>query len=60
MRRTPLLAGAMQNSVNLALDLGLVLGLGWGVSGAAGAAAAGQWVGAAAMAGLLVRPDRAK
>ena len=44
----------MQNGVNLALDIGLVLGLGWGVSGAAGAAAAGQWVGAAAMAGLLV------
>ena len=54
--RTPLLAGALQNGTNLLLDVGWVLGLGWGVRGAAGAAAAGQWVGAAALVALLVHP----
>lgn len=46
--RTPLLAGVAQNSINFVLDVGLVLGLHWGVAGAASAAAAAFYVGAGA------------
>ena len=53
--RTPLLAGALQNGTNLLLDVGLVLLLGCGITGAGGAAAAGQWVGAGSLTALLVR-----
>lgn len=46
--RTPLLAGILQNLVNLGLDILLVIFAGWGVQGAAGAISVAQ-VGASGM-----------
>lgn len=52
--RTPLLAGLAQNSINFGLDLLLVLGLHWGVTGAASATTVAFYVGAVTMGGMLV------
>ena len=42
LRRTPLLAGILQNLVNLGLDILLVVFAGWGVKGAASAISVAQ------------------
>ena len=52
---TPLLAGAAQNGVHLALDALLVLHLHAGLAAAGGAATTGAAVGAAVMVGVLIR-----
>lgn len=53
--KTPLLAGVIQNLVNLVLDIALVGTLAWGVRGAASAISIAQCIGAAAMTGSLIR-----
>ncbi|CAL5229571.1 g12927 [Coccomyxa viridis] len=55
--KTPLAAGVAQNFVNLSLDILLVVALGVGVSGAASAATAAQYTGAAVMLVMLARKD---
>lgn len=51
--RTPLIASAAANAVNLSLDLFFVFVAGWGVVGAASAATIGQYVGLATMLFML-------
>ena len=51
--RTPLIASAAANAVNLSLDLFFVFVAGWGVVGAASAATIGQYVGLATMLVML-------
>ena len=51
--RTPLIASAAANAVNLSLDLFFVFVAGWGVVGAATAATVGQYVGLATMLCML-------
>lgn len=53
--RTPLIASAAANAVNLSLDLFFVFVAGWGVVGAASAATIGQYVGLATMLYMLCR-----
>lgn len=53
--RTPLVAAAAANAINLAGDFFLMLWLRWGVAGAALATAASQWVSAAVLVALLLR-----
>ena len=53
--RTPLAITLAANGINLGLDVLLILGLGWGVAGAATATTAAEWVAAAAYLGLLWR-----
>jgi hypothetical protein len=53
--RTPLGITLAANAINLALDTVLILGLGWGVRGAATATTTAEWVAAAAYLGLLYR-----
>ena len=55
--RTPLIASAAANAVNLGLDLFFVFVAGWGVIGAASAATIGQYVGLATMLFMLWRKD---
>lgn len=51
--RTPLGITLAANAINLTLDTVLILGLHWGVTGAATATAAAEWTAAAAYLGLL-------
>ncbi len=51
--RTPLAITLGANAVNLALDAALILGLGWGVAGAATATCAAEWAAASAYVALL-------
>lgn len=51
--RTPLIASAAANAVNLSLDLFFVFVAGWGVVGAASAATIGQYVGLTTMLFML-------
>lgn len=53
--RTPLVAAAAANAINLGGDFLLMFWLRWGVAGAALATAASQWVSAAVLVLLLVR-----
>lgn len=53
--RTPLIAAAVANAVNLGGDFLLMLWLRWGVAGAALATAASQWVSAAMLVFLLLK-----
>ena len=53
--RTPLIASAAQNLVNLSLDLFFVFVAGWGVVGSASAATIGQYVGLATILVMLGR-----
>jgi putative MATE family efflux protein len=56
--RTPLYIAVVVNAVNVLLDGILILGLGWGLAGAAWATLIAQWLGAAAFFGLGVRSSR--
>ncbi|GAB4812989.1 hypothetical protein N2152v2_000035 [Parachlorella kessleri] len=51
--RTPLGITLGANAINLGLDMLLILGLGWGVSGAATATCAAEWAAAVAYLALL-------
>lgn len=51
--RTPLGITLAANTINLALDTVLILGLGWGVTGAACATSAAEWAAGAAYLALL-------
>lgn len=51
--RTPLAITLAANGINLALDTVLILGLGWGVKGAATATTTAEWVAALAYMGVL-------
>lgn len=53
--RTPLRVVVSINLLNIALNVLLVLGLGFGIQGAAVGTAVSQWVGASIMAGLVLR-----
>lgn len=53
--RTPLIASAAGNLVNLSLDLFFVFIAGWGVVGSASAATIGQYVGLATILWILAR-----
>lgn len=53
--RTPLAVTLTANVINLGLDILLIVGLGWGVSGAATATTVAEWTAAAAYLGLLWR-----
>lgn len=53
--RTPLAITLVANGINLGLDILLILGLGWGVSGAATATTTAEWVAAGAYLFLLWR-----
>ncbi len=53
--RTPLQVVVTVNLLNIVLNVVLVLGLGFGIEGAAAGTAAAQWVGASIMAGLVLR-----
>jgi len=55
--RTPLVAAAAANAVNLAGDFLLMLWLRWGVAGAALATAASQWVSAGMLVALLLKRE---
>ena len=56
--RTPLGITLAANAINLGLDVFLIMGLGWGVRGAATATTAAEWVAAAAyLGGLWARRD---
>ncbi|KAL4419186.1 hypothetical protein ABPG77_007776 [Micractinium sp. CCAP 211/92] len=56
--RTPLGITLAANFINLGLDVWLIMGLGWGVRGAATATTVAEWVAAAAyMGGLWARRD---
>ncbi|MFT3875279.1 MAG: MATE family efflux transporter [Propioniciclava sp.] len=56
--RTPLRVVVTINLLNIAFNLVLVLGLGFGIEGAAAGTATSQWVGALIMAGLVLRGAR--
>lgn len=51
--RTPLGITLAANAINLGLDIFLIMGLGWGVRGAATATTTAEWVAAAAYLGVL-------
>ena len=51
--RTPLAITLGANAVNLGLDTALILGLGWGVRGAATATTTAEWLAAAAYLAML-------
>jgi len=53
--RTPLSITLAANSINLALDTVLIIGMGWGVQGAATATSVAEWISAAAYLALLYR-----
>ncbi|KAL4425326.1 hypothetical protein ABPG75_009342 [Micractinium tetrahymenae] len=56
--RTPLGITLAANAINLGLDIFLIMGLGWGVRGAATATTAAEWVAALAyLGGLWARRD---
>lgn len=52
--RTPLLAGIISNIIHLGLDIALVFGLGWGVSGAALATSLSHWVTLLILGALII------
>lgn len=56
--RTPLRVVVTVNLLNIALNVVLVLGWGFGIQGAAAGTAISQWVGALIMAGLVLRGAR--
>lgn len=56
--RTPLRVVVTINLLNIALNVFLVLGLGWGIEGAAAGTAFAQWVGAAVLVGVVIRGAR--
>jgi MATE family multidrug resistance protein len=53
--RTPLAITVAANAVNLGLDTVLIVGMGWGVAGAATATSVAEWLAAAAYLALLWR-----
>ncbi|EFN56963.1 hypothetical protein CHLNCDRAFT_51240 [Chlorella variabilis] len=53
--KTPLAITLAANAINLALDIVLIMGLGWGVRGAATATTTAEWVAALAYLGVLYR-----
>lgn len=53
--RTPLTITLAANGINLALDIALIVGLGWGVKGAATATSVAEWVAAVSYLALLWR-----
>lgn len=53
--RTPLGITLAANGINLGLDIFLIMGLGWGVRGAATATTTAEWVAALAYMGLLYK-----
>lgn len=56
--RTPLRVVVTINLLNIALNVALVYGAGWGVAGAAAGTALAQWVGALLLGGAVVRGAR--
>ncbi len=58
--RTPLRVVVTINLLNIALNVALVYGAGWGIVGAAAGTALSQWVGAALLAGAVLRGARAE
>ncbi|WP_245581295.1 MATE family efflux transporter [Propionicicella superfundia] len=56
--RTPLYVAIVMNVVNIALNVTLVLGLGWGIRGAAIGTVCSQAAAAAVLAGLVLRGAR--
>lgn len=58
--RTPLLVVVSINLLNIALNVALVYGAGWGIAGAAAGTTLSQWVGAALLGGAVLRGARAE
>ncbi|QIK71016.1 MATE family efflux transporter [Propioniciclava coleopterorum] len=58
--RTPLRVVVTINLINIALNVTLVYGVGLGIAGAAIGTTASQWVGAALLAGAVIRGARAE
>ena len=56
--RTPLRVVVTINLLNIALNVALVYGAGWGIVGAATGTAVSQWIGAALLGGAVVRGAR--
>ncbi len=58
--RTPLRVVVTINLLNIALNVALVYGAGWGIAGAAAGTTISQWVGAALLGGAVLRGARAE